>query len=189
MRVFTMLLATLVALFVAIAFALPTEPADEVPAIINNDPKSSIPIDQLGFDIGVDFMGREINPDLANSTEWAKMAKKESLTCNPSGIQIASRDAFIDGIKFLKKHGDKTSLEDGRCKWANCASPGAAIWWCNIAGKEIKNSHKTIAKKAQKVVDSCKDEGTDSLGNKALSGILEVNGIWKVMLMRDSKLC
>jgi hypothetical protein len=57
------------------------------------------------------------------------------------------------------------------------------------AGKEIKNSHKTIAKKAQKVVDSCKDEGTDPWGNKALSGILEVNGIWKVMLMRDSKLC
>ncbi|KAL3496693.1 hypothetical protein BJX62DRAFT_232362 [Aspergillus germanicus] len=186
MRIFTMLLATLVALFAAIAIALPTEPADEVPVIINTDPKSSIPIEQLGFDIGIDFMGRPINPDLANSTEWAK---KDSLTCNPPGYQIASKDAFIDGIKFLKKHDGKTSLADGQCKWANCAAPSAAIWWCNTAGKEIKNSHKTIAKKAQKVIDKCKAEGTDPWGNKALAGIVEVDGKWKVMVMRDSHLC
>ncbi|KAJ0414451.1 hypothetical protein BJY00DRAFT_295120 [Aspergillus carlsbadensis] len=131
-------------------------------------------------------MGREINPDLSNSTEWAK---KDSVSCNPAGYQIASKDAFLAGINSLKQHDGETTLEDGKCKWARCASPGAAVWWCNYAGFEIKTSHNTIANKAKKVVDECSADGTDAWGNKALAGAVEIEGKWQVLVMGDSDLC
>ncbi|KAL2822884.1 hypothetical protein BJX63DRAFT_426721 [Aspergillus granulosus] len=177
----------LVGIFAAIAVALPPyHNSDTLDVTINtnNEPASS-PM----LALNLDFTGIDVdNSSFPSALAARDTAASSVISCNPDGFDKASKSGIKTGIKHLKLYNGSTSCHTGKCKWASCTAPGAAIWWCNYAGHDVITTYRVIAKFAQEIMDSCQ-ASKDDFGDSVVSGIWDEQNQWRVLVMKDKHLC
>ncbi|KAL3463451.1 hypothetical protein BJX64DRAFT_257319 [Aspergillus heterothallicus] len=184
MRVPTMVCTILVAVFAAVAVALPPHHESDTVDISSRTVFNFV-ADTI---LAAAFNSTDIEFDAPPRTGFTPgNNQKAVIGCEVNGFNKASKSGIQIGINQLKKNNGETTTKDHKCKWASCTAPGAAIWWCNYAGEDVTTTTGMIAWMAQQILDNCRASRKN--GEDVVSGVFDQDNAWRVLVIEDKHLC